>query len=119
LIYRALVGRFGETSMTLFVVISSHSPDQCPISNEKARKAYGADPGPMMALAKKLGVRPIVGPLVSAEHRTFVVMEAPKIEAVREFIVQSGLVQWNVNEIIHVIPQEEALKEIELLKPVY
>ena len=107
------------TPMTLFVVISSHSPDQCPMSNEKARKAYSPDPGPMMALAKKLGVRLIVGPLVSAEHRTFAVLEAPKIEAVREFVVQTGLVQWNVNEIIHVIPQDEALKEIELLKPIY
>jgi len=105
--------------MTLFMVISSHAPDQCPISNEKARKAYGPDPGPMMALAQKLGVRPIVGPLISAEHKTYVVMEAPKVEAVREFIIKTGLVQWNTNEIIHVIPQEEALKEIDLLKPVY
>ena len=105
--------------MTLFVVISSHTPDQCPISNEKARKAFGADPAPMMALGQKLGVRPIIGPLISAEHRTFVVMEAPRVEAVREFLVQTGLVQWNTNEIIHVVTQEESLKEMETVKPIY
>jgi hypothetical protein len=105
--------------MALFVLITTHSSDQCPTSNEKVRKLFGTDPGPMKALAQKLGVKPVVGPLISTEHRGFAVVEAQKVEAVREFVTQSGLVQWNSVEIIHVIPQEEAIKEIAALKPIY
>ncbi|MGA8535811.1 MAG: hypothetical protein WB789_00260 [Thermoplasmata archaeon] len=105
--------------MALFVLIATHSSDQCPTANEKTRKLFGADPAPIMALAQKLGVKPVVGPLVSTEHRTFVVMEAQKVEAVRDFVMQSGLIQWNSVEIINVITQEEAIKEIAALTPIY
>ena len=50
--------------MALFVLIATHSSDQCPTANEKTRKLFGADPAPIMALAQKLGVKPVVGPLV-------------------------------------------------------
>ncbi len=46
-------------------------------------------------------------------------MEAQKVEAVRDFVMQSGLIQWNSVEIINVITQEEAIKEIAALTPIY
>ena len=105
--------------MALFVLIATHSSDQCPTANEKTRKLFGTDPAPMVALGKKLGVRPLIGPLVSTEHRTFAVLEASKVESVRDFVMQSGLVQWNSVEIINVISQEDAIKEISALTPIY
>jgi hypothetical protein len=105
--------------MALFVLIATHTSDQCPTANEKARKWFASDPAPMVALMKKLGIKPLVGPLVSTQHRTFLVVDAPKVEAVRDFIMQGGLVQWNSVEMINVIPQEEAIKEMATLTPIY
>ena len=105
--------------MTTFMVISTHSPDQCPLANSKAREAYGSDPAPMMALMQRLGIRPIAGPLSSVEHKTYVIVDAPKVEAVREFLVQSGLALWNSVEVIHVVSSEETAKEMASVKPIY
>jgi hypothetical protein len=105
--------------MGLFVVISTHTSDQCPTANEKIRKLFGADPSVMMALGQKLGVKPVVGPLISTEHRSFTVVEARNVEAVRDFVLQSGLIQWNSVEIIYVRTQEETVKEIASLNPIY
>jgi hypothetical protein len=109
----------GGNEVAHFVVIGKHSSDQCPTANEKVRKLFGTDPGAMQALGQKLGVRPIVGPLISTDHRSFTVVEAQKVEAVRNFVIQSGLVQWNSVEIINVVTQDEAVKEIAGLKPLY
>ena len=105
--------------MSQFVLIQTHTPDLCPLSNEKARKAYGPDPGPTMALAQKLGIKLIAGPMASLDHQTFVVMDAPNAEAVREFVIQSGLVQWNSTQVIPVAGMEQMLKEMASTKPVH
>ena len=105
--------------MTQFVLIQSHTPDMCPIASERARKAYGPDPGPLMGLAQKLGVKLLAGPMASLDHRTFVVMESPTADAVRDFVIQSGLVQWNTTEVIPVAGMESMLKEMASTKPVH
>jgi hypothetical protein len=100
---------------------SDSNPLDRPVSKRqrKDRNLFGSDPAPIMALGKKLGVRPLVWPLISAEHRSFVVLGAARSEPVREFVLQSGLIPWNSVEIIHVVTQEEALKEIASLTPIY
>ena len=105
--------------MAVFVLVTTHSSDQCPTSNAKIRQMFTADPSAMMKLAEKLGVKLIAGPYVSTGHRGFAVVESPKVEAVHEFAMQSGLVQWNSVEIVHVLPQAEAIKDIAGLKPIY
>jgi len=72
----------------------------------------------MPQLAQKLGGKIVVGPLVvGATHETVALMEAQNVEAVQEFVLQSGLVQWNTVRVESARPLEEALKEIERVPP--
>jgi hypothetical protein len=70
------------------------------------------DPGCGGDLGLKLGVRPVLGPFIRAEHRGFTEGEAWKVEAVRDVVIQRGLIQWKSVEIINVVAQEEALNVI-------
>jgi hypothetical protein len=105
--------------MATFVIVTTHSSDQCPTANAKIRQLVTADPTAMMKLAEKLGVKMIAGPYVGVGHRGFSVVEAPKVEAVYDLAMQSGLVQWNSVDIVPVQHQEQGLKEAARLKPIY
>ncbi len=48
-------------------------------------------------LADKLGLKILTGPLaLVTEHESFAVVEADRVEVVQEFLMLSGLMQWNV-----------------------
>ena len=70
-------------------------------------------------LAQKLGVKFLAGPLVSAAHTSFAVVEAERVDAVRDLILQSGLIQWNSVEVVPSVTMEQATAEIEKLTPIY
>ncbi len=70
-------------------------------------------------LSKKLGVKFLAGPLITTEHKSVGIIEAKNHEAVRQFVIESGLIQWNSIEVLHGISMEEAGKEIASLKAIY
>jgi hypothetical protein len=104
--------------MSVFVVVTTHTSDQCPTANAKVRKLV-ADPGAMQQLLQKLGIKSLAGPFVSVDHRGFAVVEAPTVDAVWDFAMQSGLVQWSSVDIVPVKSQEAGLKEAARLQPLY
>ena len=105
--------------MSQFVLNTTHSSDQCPTSNATVRKLAEGLASELPRLTKRLGVKILAGPLVSTEHRMTVFVEAENVEAVRDFVFQSALIQWNSVEILHGRSMEEALKETDKLKPIY
>ena len=70
-------------------------------------------------LAQKLGVKFLAGPLISSAHTSFAVVETEKVDAVRDLVLQSGLIQWNSIEIVPSITMEQAIVEVEKLTPIY
>lgn len=70
-------------------------------------------------LGEKHGVKFLAGPLISLEHKSVGIVEARDVQAVRAFIVESGLIQWNSVEVLHGVSMEEAGKEIASLKAIY
>ena len=67
----------------------------------------------------KLGVKIVAGPFVSREHLSVVVVEADKIEAVDQFILQSGLEQWNSVRILPSNTMQDGMREIEKTKTIF
>jgi hypothetical protein len=67
--------------MPTFLLISRHSPENCPLFNEKKRKANTAYLGKLDAWSKKHGVKTVGLWSVPNEHLTFIVFEAPSLEA--------------------------------------
>ena len=52
----------------------------------------------------------LLGPLhLDPSHRTLAIIEAPAIEAVNKWVVETGLFQWNTVEVTAVTPIEEMM----------
>ena len=104
--------------MPLYVVRTTHTPDQCPTANSKVRERVLQGAQQLPQLAQQLGVKIVAGPfVVGSEHEGLSVVEAEHDEAVRQLVQQSGLIQWNAIRISRAQPQEEALKELETMPP--
>jgi hypothetical protein len=95
----------------------THSGQECPTSNSNVRKLLENLGKEMPTLSQKLGVKILIGPLVSAEHKSIVVLQTERAEAVWDFIMQSGLIQWNSINVLPCKTIEEAMPEILKLKP--
>ncbi len=104
----------------LFVLTATHPPDQCPTANSKTRKLLKAGVTENPKVGKKLGVKVVAGPLIlGSEHQSVTIVEADKVESVRDFTTQTGMVQWNSVRISPAITQDEAIKEVEGLTALY
>ncbi len=70
-------------------------------------------------LAKKLGVQIITINVYGPDHQVLAVVEAADIEAVREFVLQSRLIQWNTTKIHATWSLEEALAKADTLPTIF
>jgi hypothetical protein len=69
-------------------------------------------------IAGKAGVKIVVGPLILAsEHESVVVVEADRVEAVDEFVTQTGLAQWNSVRVSRAQPLSELLADLPSMPP--
>jgi hypothetical protein len=97
----------------------THPPDQCPTANSIVRKLALNGANELPKLARKHGIQFLAGPLVSNAHKGVAIIKAEKVEAINEFLQESGLIQWNSIEVIPSQPMDEALKGLDTLKPIY
>jgi hypothetical protein len=102
-----------------FVVISEHPPELCPMSNAKVRDLMKETATEMPNLASKLGVNIVTTNVFGPDHVIHTVAEADNIDAVREFVVQSRLAQWNKTQIHATWSMEEALGRIDQLPAMF
>ena len=105
--------------MTIYMTITEHPPQLCQTSNKlcgELMREFGKEaPG----LEKKLGVTVTAGPLITSDHRSFIVIEADDYENVRKFVTQSKMIQWNSVTTLPVISYEAALAELDTLTPIW
>lgn len=102
-----------------FVMIARHAPEFCPTSNAKIRQLMKQGAKEIPDLAKKLGVKIITLNVYGPDHEVLAVVEAAEIEAVREFVMQSRLVQWNTTAIHATWSLEEALAKADTLPTIF
>ena len=102
-----------------FVIIARHSPEHCPTSNAKIRKLMKDGAKEIPGIAKKLGVKLITVNVYGPDHELLAVVEADKIEDVREFVVQTRLIQWNATRIHATWTMEEALAKADKLPTIF
>ena len=67
--------------MPKFLLISRHSPENCPMFNEKARKVFMEYVSKLDGILKKHGMKMLGNWTVPTEHLSVVVFEAPSLEA--------------------------------------
>jgi hypothetical protein len=70
-------------------------------------------------LAEQLGVGIVTFRVFGPDHIVLAVVEADDIEAVRDFMFQSRLIQWNTTEIHATYSLEEALAKADVLEAIF
>lgn len=96
-----------------FVVLGTHSPEICPLSNAKT-KALLMEIGPQIpTIAKQHGVNIVAGPFVNREHITVVIVETDSADDLDAFLEASRLHQWNQVRILPSFPMEEGMRDLQ------
>ena len=99
--------------MPTFLIISRHSPENCPMNNEKMKTMTLELPGKLIALETKHGIRRIGAWTVIPEHLLFWVYEAPSSDALQKFSMEPEVMKWmswNTSEIKLAMSLEESMK---------
>jgi hypothetical protein len=102
-----------------FVITAEHPPQLCPSSNGKIRDALKQGAPHIPDIAQKHGVQIITLNVFGPDHVIVSVVEAGSIEAVRSFVTEAGLYQWNTVKINATWSLEEALQQIEDLPTIF
>jgi hypothetical protein len=102
-----------------YVIVAEHSAQLCPTSNAQTRQLMkeGADQIP--ELARRIGVEIVALRVFGPDHVLLGVVEANDIEAVRDFILESRLIQWNTTRVHATYSMEEALTKVESLPTIF
>src|SRR5207247_6916396 len=73
----------------------------------------------MTKIAERLGVEYLAGPIITTEHKSYSIVKAKNVEAVRNFRIERVLIQWNSVDVVHGVPMDQPLEENNKLKPIY
>jgi hypothetical protein len=99
--------------MVIFLIISRHSAENCPLNNEKMKAMTLELPDKLIGLEKKHGVKRVGAWTVIQEHLLVWVYEAPSSEALQNFSMEPEIVRWmawNTSEIKLAMSLEESMK---------
>jgi hypothetical protein len=105
--------------MATFAVIAEHPPELCPSSNARTRQMLKEGAAQIPQLAERLGVDIVTLRIFGPDHIVLAVVEANDIEAVRNFILQSRLIQWNTTKIHATYSMEEAIAKADELETIF
>jgi hypothetical protein len=105
--------------MATFAVIAEHPPDLCPTSNAQTRRMMKEGAGQIPQLAEQLGVDIGTLRIFGPDHIILAVVEADGIDPVRNFALQSGLMQWNTVKIHATYSIEEAVAMLDDVETIF
>ncbi len=105
--------------MPIFLLISRHSPESCPLFNEKARKVYMEYFSKLDGLLKKHGIKSLANCTVPSEHLSVVVFEAPSVEAFNKLGMEPEILAisaYETYEVKSAVGGEEVVKMLRQAK---
>jgi hypothetical protein len=105
--------------MATFAIIAEHPPELCPSSNAQTRAMMNEGAGQIPQLAERLGVSIVTLRVFGPDHVILAVVDADDIDAVRDFMFESRLVQWNTTNIHATYSMDEALARVNALDAIF
>jgi hypothetical protein len=99
--------------MPTFLLISRHSPENCAMFNEKARKTSLAYMNKLDAWSKKYGVKVVATASIVPEHLHVMIIEAPNLEAIQKVSMEPeamAMAAYSTAEIKLALNAEETMK---------
>jgi hypothetical protein len=105
--------------MATFAIIAKHPPELCPTSNAQTRQMLKEGAAQIPQLAEQLAVDIVTLRVFGPDHIVLAVVEANDIEVVREFILQSRLIQWNTTKIHATYSMDEAIAKADEVETIF
>jgi len=105
--------------MATFAVIAEHPPHLCPTSNAQTRQLLKDGASQIPELAEQLGVDIGTLRIFGPDHIILAVVEADDIDSVRNFALQSRLMQWNTVKINATYSIEDAVRMIDQVEAIF
>jgi hypothetical protein len=105
--------------MSTFALIAEHPPNLCPTSNAQTRQLLKEGASQIPQLAEQLGVDIGTLRIFGPDHIILAVVEADDIDSVRNFALQSRLMQWNTVKINATYSIEEAVAMIDDVEAIF
>ena len=105
--------------MSQFAILAEHPPNLCPTSNAQTRQMLKQGAGQIPQLAEELGLNILTLRVFGPDHVILAVVESEDIDAVRDFALQSGLMQWNTVKIHATYSIEEAVTMIDDVETIF
>ena len=102
-----------------YVVTSEHPPQLCPTANAKIREIVTQGMPQLPGLAEKHGLKIITINIYGPDHKMLFVLESASIEAVRAFVREGGIYQWNTVHINATWTPEEAIASLDGMDPIF
>jgi hypothetical protein len=102
-----------------YVALASHSPEACPGSNATVRERTEQAMGKLEEIGKEHQVKLKSAYVLSPKHLVVFIFEAAGIEAVRDFLQESGIAQWNDTELYPSQTMQEAMQSTSSLPPIW
>ena len=102
--------------MPIIYVFSRHLPENCPMFNEKARKAMVDYMNAGERIGKKHGIKVIFSGGVHTEHLSLEVFDAPSVDAFRKSLSEPEIIALSQFETYEVKLGESAEEAMKMLK---
>ena len=105
--------------MATFALIAEHPPQLCPVANAQTRQMLKEGASQIPQLADRLGVDIGTLRIFGPDHIILAVVDADDIDSVRNFALQSRLMQWNTVRIHATYSIEEAVAMIDNVEAIF
>lgn len=96
--------------MPVFILDMEHSPEMCPMYNEKIKKKFKEQYSKMKEIAAKQEIKILINLSVAMDHTSFLVLEAPSVQAMENFVMELGLVSFQTITMRHAIDTDDVVR---------
>lgn len=96
--------------MPVFILDMEHSPEMCPMYNDKIRKKFKQQYSKMKEIAAKLDIKILINLSVAMDHTSLLILEAPTVESMENFVMEMGLISFQTITMRHAINTDEVVE---------
>jgi hypothetical protein len=105
------------TRIMLFGVFAVHSPESCPLNNQKSKRVFLEIQSKMKANVKKFGITKIIGFYMSVlEHEWIIILDAKSAHDIEQLCITVGISSISTVKIVPMNDFSVALKRLQSQK---
>lgn len=99
---------------SLFGVFAAHSPESCPLNNEKSKEIFKEMKRKLESNISKFNVKKIVAFYMSVlEHEWVIILEAANAHDIEELSIAVGISSFNTVKIVPLRYFDDVIKKLE------